>query len=99
MTAHTAQSATGEEGLCDVSPGSYALCWRGADRPPEDRRTRPRSAVTEIPLEAGSTGVQTDTAITVIFNRPVVPLVVAEDLPDLPQPLAFEPRSRGRASG
>ncbi len=32
-----------------------------------------------------------DSTITVFFNRPVVPLVIVEDMPDLPQPLSFEP--------
>lgn len=35
--------------------------------------------------------VETDAVITVLFNRPVVPLTIAEDMPDLPQPLTFSP--------
>lgn len=39
--------------------------------------------------------VAPDTTITVIFNRPVVPLVIVEDMPDLPQPLTFSPALEG----
>lgn len=39
--------------------------------------------------------VQTDTTITVIFNRPVVPLVTVDDMANLPQPLTFEPAIEG----
>ena len=43
-----------------------------------------------IPLD-GADDVQTDAAITVAFNRPVVPLVTTGQQADLPQPLRFEP--------
>ncbi len=36
-------------------------------------------------------GVATDSVITVLFNRPVVPLTIAENQPGLPQPLSFSP--------
>ncbi|GAB4569244.1 MAG: hypothetical protein Kow0077_01450 [Anaerolineae bacterium] len=39
--------------------------------------------------------IETDTAITVIFNRPVVPLTTISDQPDLPDPLVFEPAVEG----
>ena len=39
--------------------------------------------------------VDVDSAITVIFNRPVVPLVVAEDMAGLPQPLTLDPPVEG----
>jgi hypothetical protein len=39
----------------------------------------------------GTTGVETDSAITVMFNRPVVPLTTLGQQKDLPQPLAFDP--------
>ncbi|MBN1563509.1 MAG: Ig-like domain-containing protein [Anaerolineae bacterium] len=35
--------------------------------------------------------VDSDSVITVIFNRPVVPLVSVEDMGDLPHPLSFAP--------
>ncbi len=44
----------------------------------------------EIPA-SGTRNVQTDAAITVVFNRPVVPLVSTGQQGDLPQPLLFEP--------
>jgi hypothetical protein len=44
----------------------------------------------------GSTDVQTDGAITVLFNRPVVPLVSSGQQPDLPQPLTFDPPVSGQ---
>lgn len=43
-----------------------------------------------IPAD-GVTGVQTDGAVTVLFNRPVVPLVSSSQQADLPQPLTLEP--------
>jgi uncharacterized protein YfaS (alpha-2-macroglobulin family) len=39
----------------------------------------------------GSENVQTDTAVTVLFNRPVVPLVSTVQQADLPQPLILDP--------
>lgn len=44
---------------------------------------------------AARSHVAPDTSITVIFNRPVVPLVIVEDMPDLPQPLTFTPAVDG----
>jgi len=40
--------------------------------------------------------VAPDSAITVMFNRPVVPLVVVSDQSKLPQPLTFDPPAKGR---
>jgi len=39
----------------------------------------------------GTTDVETDSTITVMFNRPVVPLTTLGQQKDLPQPLAFDP--------
>jgi uncharacterized protein YfaS (alpha-2-macroglobulin family) len=39
--------------------------------------------------------VATDAVITVLFNRPVVPLTAIEDQDNLPQPLTFVPPVRG----
>ncbi|NJL94281.1 MAG: Ig-like domain-containing protein [Anaerolineae bacterium] len=47
--------------------------------------------VVEVLPSADQEGVETDTPITVIFNRPVVPLVSIEDLEALPNPLNIEP--------
>jgi hypothetical protein len=43
----------------------------------------------------GSENVQTDTAVTVLFNRPVVPLVSTGQQADLPQPLTLDPTVEG----
>ena len=47
--------------------------------------------VSEVFPPPGAGAVETTSVITVFFNRPVVPLVIAEDMSDLPQPLRFEP--------
>ncbi len=53
-------------------------------------------SVTQILPADGSNGVETDSTITVIFNRPVVPLGVSEDADTLPQPLSFSPTVSGQ---
>ena len=52
--------------------------------------------VSQIIPSDGSGDVQTDGAITVLFNRPVVPLVSSGQQADLPQPLIFEPAVSGQ---
>jgi uncharacterized protein YfaS (alpha-2-macroglobulin family) len=47
-----------------------------------------------IPAD-GVRGVDTDAAITVLFNRPVVPLVTTGQQADLPQPLSLDPPVSG----
>src|SRR5262245_4723392 len=47
-----------------------------------------------IPAE-GAQDVQASSAITVLFNRPVVPLTVVEQQGNAPQPLTFEPAVQG----
>ncbi len=44
----------------------------------------------------GTSEVATDAMVTVLFNRPVVPLVAIEDQNNLPQPLTFVPPVRGK---
>ncbi len=51
--------------------------------------------ISEVLPTDSSVEVSTDAMITVIFNRPVVPLVIAEDMGDLPQPLTFSPPVAG----
>ncbi|MDX1616307.1 MAG: Ig-like domain-containing protein, partial [Candidatus Promineifilaceae bacterium] len=46
----------------------------------------------------GGAEVHTDAAITVAFNRPVVPLVTTGQQSDLPQPLSFQPDVDGQGS-
>ncbi len=43
----------------------------------------------------GSADVASNAVITVIFNRPVIPLVIAEEQANLPQPLVFDPPAAG----
>ncbi|MBA3874784.1 MAG: Ig-like domain-containing protein, partial [Anaerolineae bacterium] len=46
-------------------------------------------AVTDVLPKDGSTDIATDAAITVIFNRPVVPLMTAEENAKLPSPITI----------
>ncbi len=47
-----------------------------------------------LPVD-GTVDVAADSAITVIFNRPVVPLVIAEEAADLPSPITLQPAVEG----
>ncbi|MCU0520537.1 MAG: Ig-like domain-containing protein [Anaerolineae bacterium] len=51
--------------------------------------------VAQVIPEHGTTGVETDAAITVIFNRPVVPLTTLREMEALPAPLSFQPPVEG----
>jgi hypothetical protein len=51
--------------------------------------------VTAVQPAEGATEVATDATVTVLFNRPVVPLTAVEDQERLPQPLTFDPPVRG----
>ncbi len=53
-------------------------------------------AVQQVFPADGATDVTNDAAITVIFNRPVAPLVIAEEQAGLPQPLEITPAVEGR---
>ena len=53
-------------------------------------------AVSEVLPDDGATGIETDAVITVIFNRPVVPLVSNEDRDTLPHPLTIVPAVEGQ---
>ncbi|MEO8394723.1 MAG: Ig-like domain-containing protein, partial [Chloroflexota bacterium] len=53
-------------------------------------------AVSQILPADGAQGIDSNSLITVIFNRPVVPLTVAEDASTLPQPLSFTPAVQGK---
>jgi hypothetical protein len=48
-----------------------------------------------IPAD-GTQDVETDATITVMFNRPVVPLTSLEESANFPQPLEFDPARPGR---
>ena len=47
-----------------------------------------------IPAD-GATDVQPDTIVTVMFNKPVVPLTTLQQQGDFPQPLSFDPPLEG----
>ncbi len=53
-------------------------------------------AVAQVVPAAGSSAVALNAAITVAFNRPVVPLVVAEQQNTLPQPVLIDPPIQGK---
>jgi hypothetical protein len=48
-----------------------------------------------IPAD-GTTDIETEATITVMFNRPVVPLTSLEEAENFPQPLEFEPAIAGK---
>lgn len=48
-------------------------------------------AVSQISPDDGTTGVTVNSSITVIFNRPVVPLLISGEQADLPNPLQLTP--------
>ena len=51
--------------------------------------------VTQVIPAAGASDVQVDSTITVMFNRPVVPLTSLGEQASLPQPLTFNPAAQG----
>ena len=51
--------------------------------------------VVQVSPAAGTEGVNPETAVTVIFNRPVVPLVMSEQMAEFPSPLHFTPEIEG----
>jgi hypothetical protein len=53
-------------------------------------------AVSQTSPPEGTRDVAVDTTITVIFNRPVVPLLIAEEQANLPNPLTLTPAVDGQ---
>ena len=51
--------------------------------------------VTQVLPAPDSDGIDPEATITVIFNRPVVPLMIAEDMANLPDPLSIDPPVEG----
>ncbi len=51
--------------------------------------------VAQVMPEAGTAGVETDVVVTVIFNRPVVPLTTLAQMQAFPHPLSFDPPIAG----
>ncbi len=52
--------------------------------------------VTQVIPADGTTNVQTKPIITVMFNRPIVPMTSLEQAKNLPQPLTFQPEIKGQ---
>ncbi len=52
--------------------------------------------VTEVLPQGDSTQIQGNSVITVIFNRPIIPLETVEDTTKLPQPLNIQPALSGK---
>ncbi len=61
------------------------------DTPPDANVLR---VVDVLPADA-TTGIDPEAIITVIFNRPVVPLGITQDQANLPNPLTFSPSVQG----
>ncbi|MGE5221817.1 MAG: Ig-like domain-containing protein, partial [Omnitrophica WOR_2 bacterium] len=53
--------------------------------------------ISQVSPADGSNDVESGALITVVFNRPVVPLVTAEDVSKLPNPLVITPTISGHA--
>ena len=54
--------------------------------------------VSEVQPGPGSVGVDPETLVTVVFNRPVVPLTGIDQQSDLPDPLNFDPPVEGEGA-
>ncbi len=52
--------------------------------------------VTQVIPDPDAADVETDSTITVMFNRPVVPLTTLAQMENLPDPVTFEPPINGR---
>ena len=51
--------------------------------------------VSEVLPAPDSSGIDPEAVITVIFNRPIVPLMIAEDMANLPNPISVDPPIEG----
>jgi hypothetical protein len=65
------------------------------DAAPTEEPNSSALVVAQVLPAPESTGIDTEATVTVIFNRPVVPLVIAEDAANLPDPLTFDPAVEG----
>jgi uncharacterized protein YfaS (alpha-2-macroglobulin family) len=52
--------------------------------------------ISQVFPEAGTSEVENNAVVTVVFNRPVVPLLIAEEQANLPQPVEFTPPISGQ---
>ncbi|MCA1899454.1 MAG: Ig-like domain-containing protein, partial [Chloroflexi bacterium] len=59
-------------------------------------QTIEKFGVAQVFPAADTLDVDLNSSITVIFNRPVVPLTIVEEQEKLPQPLQFQPEVKGR---
>jgi uncharacterized protein YfaS (alpha-2-macroglobulin family) len=55
-------------------------------------------AVSQVIPAAGTPEVDLSSTITVIFNHPIVPLMIKEEQSKLPQPLTFTPELKGKGT-
>ncbi|MBK8985474.1 MAG: Ig-like domain-containing protein [Chloroflexi bacterium] len=78
------ETAKGANGQAMSAPAEFDLQTIGA------------LAVAQVIPANGTTGVAADGTITVLFNRPVVPLVTTDQQARLPQPLTFNPPVEGK---
>ncbi|MFN8527596.1 MAG: Ig-like domain-containing protein [Anaerolineae bacterium] len=65
------------------------------DAPTPDPSLAGALQVAQVLPADGSQGVASDALIVVIFNRPVVPLLISEETGNLPNPLTFDPAITG----
>ncbi|MCX7681512.1 MAG: Ig-like domain-containing protein [Anaerolineae bacterium] len=78
------ENARSKEGLALVEPVQFRFTTVGF------------LEVATVQPADGATEVATDAVVTVLFNRPVVPLLAIEDQAGLPQPLTFDPPVKGK---
>ncbi len=78
-----ADSAASVNGQTLLEPVEFALQTTGP------------LTVAQLSPKDGATAIGTDAAITVVFNKPVVPLVSSGEQAGLPQPLTFDPPVAG----
>ena len=69
---------------------------QGTPTPAPTLDTEGEFRVVQVLPNNGAVGIKTDADITVIFNRPVVPLGIVEDADMQPQPLTFTPAVDGQ---
>ena len=94
----TPQGALKRQQLYRVRLGTTAVAQNGLAlaQPVElDLKTVGFLRVSQALPAPGASGIETDAAITVVFNRPVVPLVSGADQAGLPQPLSISPAVAG----
>ena len=78
------ETAAGQNGQAMSAPAEFNLQTIGA------------LEVAQVIPENGTTDASAEGTITVLFNRPVVPLVTTDQQANLPQPLTFDPPVDGR---